>query len=59
MCKDDDIHKTGNTPEYDRATVIGNTHKNLAKIRAVLEIFPQTDKHIARQTDTGIKVGRH
>jgi len=52
MCKYDVIQKTGNMqhirvpPEKDRATVIGNMHKKLVKIRrAVPKIWSWTDKH--------------
>jgi len=42
-----------NTPEEDRATDIGNRHKNLVKIaRVVPEISSQTD----RQTDILITI---
>jgi len=40
-----------NVPEEDRATDIGNQHKNLVKIaRVIPEISCRTDKHTDRQT---------
>jgi len=40
-----------NMPEEDRATDIGNMHKNLVKIaRVVPEISSRTDRHTDRQT---------
>jgi len=40
-----------NVPEEDRATDIGNKHKNLVKIaRVIPEISCRTDKHTDRQT---------
>ena len=52
MCKYDVIHKAGSTqriatpPDEDRATVIGNMHKNLVKIGHEDRLADrQTDKH--------------
>jgi len=40
-----------NVPEEDRATDIGNRHKNLVKIaRVVPEIYLRTDRNADRQT---------
>jgi len=41
-----------NMPEEDRATDIGNMHKNLVKMaRVVLEISSRTDRQMHKHTD--------
>ena len=48
-----EVHKIITMPsEEDRATAIGNMHKNMVKIgRVVPNIGSRTDKHKDRQTD--------
>jgi len=44
-----------NLPEEDRATDIGNMHKNLVKVaRVVLEISCRTDRQTDKQTHSSL-----